>query len=163
MLHIALLLQHCTEVGNWPHGTESHLVCQVCVMWQESREEVLGKSVHGNTLPVDNLTKAAERTSWTRRGGEKKIYAYFFLFTKVSKPEKIPNYVARWCSHSFTSWKKCLFDALTQANVTVVLPSSSCMACFRRLWTRMSSSSNSWSFATICSSLRHTWKNNTHF
>lgn len=91
----------------------------------------------------------------------KRKYMLIFFFTRVSKPEKILNYVARWCSHSFTSWKKCLLDALTEANVTVVVPSSSCMACFRRVWTRRSSSSNSWSFATICSSLRHTW-NTTH-
>lgn len=38
-----------------------------------------------------------------------------------------------------------------------LLPSSSCMACFRRVWTRRSSSSSSWSFATICSSLRQTY------
>lgn len=56
-------------------------------MWQESREEVLGKSVHGNTLPVDNLTKAAEWTSWTRREDKKKIYAYFF-FHKGFKARK---------------------------------------------------------------------------
>ncbi len=54
-------------VSTLPHGAESHLIGQVCVMWQQGREEVLGEGVHGNALPVDDLTQAAERTSWTKR------------------------------------------------------------------------------------------------
>lgn len=51
---------------NRPHGAESHFVGQVCVVWQQGREKVLGEGVHGNTLPVDDLTKTAERTRCTR-------------------------------------------------------------------------------------------------
>lgn len=52
---------------NWPHGAQSHLIRQVCVMRQQGREEVLGEGVHGDTLPVDDLTQTAERTGWTGR------------------------------------------------------------------------------------------------
>lgn len=34
-------------------------------MWQQGREEVLGKGVHGNTLPVDDLTETTEGTRCT--------------------------------------------------------------------------------------------------
>lgn len=48
---------------NRPHGTQSHFVGQVCIVRQQGGEKVLGKGVHGNALPVDDLTKTAE---WTR-------------------------------------------------------------------------------------------------
>lgn len=74
-------------LGNWPHGAESHLIRQVCVMWQQGREEVLGEGVHGNTLPVDDLTKTAERTSWTQ--GKTKTMLQLFFFATVSKTEEL--------------------------------------------------------------------------
>lgn len=58
---------HNTVHRNRPHGTESHLIGQVGVMREQGREEVLGEGVHGNTLPVDDLAKTAERTGWTQK------------------------------------------------------------------------------------------------
>lgn len=45
----------------------------------------------------------------------------------------------------------------TRRRVAGGVPSSSCTACVRSVWTRRSSSSSSCSLETICSSLRHTW------
>lgn len=50
---------------NRPHGAESHFVGQVRVVRQQGREKVLGEGVHGDALPVDDLTKTAERTRCT--------------------------------------------------------------------------------------------------
>lgn len=40
-------------------------------MRQESGEQVLGKCVHGNALPVDDLPQTTERTTWTHRERER--------------------------------------------------------------------------------------------
>lgn len=51
--------------GVSPHRTKAKFVRQVCVMWQQCCEQVLGKCVHGNAFPVNDLTQTAEGTTCT--------------------------------------------------------------------------------------------------
>lgn len=57
-------------------------------MWEEGREEVLGEGVHGNTLPVDDLAKTAERTGWTQKKRKRDYNSFFFPPETASKTEK---------------------------------------------------------------------------
>ncbi len=66
-------------------------------MWQQSREEVLGEGVHGNTLPVNDLTETAERTSWNERKA-KQGYDYFYVKAKRVRLMIVYNVCS--CFHS---------------------------------------------------------------
>lgn len=46
-----------------PHGPQSQLVRQVCIVGQQRREQVFGKGVHGDTLTVDDFSQTAEGTT----------------------------------------------------------------------------------------------------
>lgn len=70
-----------------PHGAESQLVSQVCVVRQQSREEVFGKGVHGNAFSVDDFSEAAERTGWNREGQRGKSGSGFRL-TRVRRADE---------------------------------------------------------------------------
>lgn len=48
---------------NQPHGPQSQLVCQVCIVGEQGREQVFGKGVHGDTLTVDDFSQATEGTT----------------------------------------------------------------------------------------------------
>lgn len=48
-----------------PHCTKAQFIRKVRVVRQESGEQVLGKCVHGNALPVDDLPQTTEGTTWT--------------------------------------------------------------------------------------------------
>lgn len=60
-----------------PHGPQTDLVGQVCVMGKECCEQVLRKRVHGYALSVDDLAQAAEGTA----------YKYLYIHTHTEETE----------------------------------------------------------------------------
>lgn len=49
-------------------------------MRQQSWEQVLGKGVHGNTLSVDDFSKAAEGASCRKEINQPVVYLCAFIF-----------------------------------------------------------------------------------
>lgn len=52
-----------------PHGPQCQAVGQLGVIGQHGREEVAGKSVHGDTLAEHDLPEATEGAPWEKQAG----------------------------------------------------------------------------------------------